>query len=79
MTARIEDSTDGTGTASAAETSPVVGHFLVDLESLTLSRDVPALIRPIAAPLVARIARESVVRTLDAFRRFFSTKDTGDT
>lgn len=46
------------------------GGVLVDLESLTLSRDVPALIRPIAAPLVHRIARESMVRTLDALRRF---------
>ena len=35
------------------------GGVLVDLESLTLSRDVPSIIRPIAAPLVTRIARES--------------------
>jgi hypothetical protein len=49
----------------------------VDLESLTLSRDVPSLVRPIAAPLVTRIARESVVRTLDAFRRFFGTEGSG--
>ncbi len=46
----------------------------VELESLTLSRDVPSLVRPIAAPLVTRIARESMVRTLDAFRRFFNTR-----
>jgi putative flippase GtrA len=46
------------------------GGVFVDLESLTLSRDVPALIRPIAAPLVHRIARESMVRTLDALRRW---------
>ena len=38
---------------------------MVDLESLTLSRNVPSLVRPIAAPLVNRIARESMVRTLD--------------
>jgi putative flippase GtrA len=43
---------------------------LVELRSLTLSRDVPAIIRPIAAPLVTRIARESVVRTLEALRRW---------
>jgi putative flippase GtrA len=55
------------------------GGVLVDLESLTLSRDVPSIIRPIAAPLVTRIARESVVRTLEALRRFFDTKDTKDT
>lgn len=49
----------------------VDGGVLVELQSLTLSRDVPSLIRPIAAPLVTRIARESVLRTLDALRRFF--------
>ena len=38
----------------------------------TLSRDVPSIIRPIAAPLVTRIARESVVRTLEALRRFYA-------
>lgn len=45
------------------------GGVLVDLESVTLSRDVPALVRPIAAPFVQRIASESMVRTLDALRR----------
>jgi putative flippase GtrA len=49
------------------------GGVLVELRSLTLSRDVPAIIRPIAAPLVTRIARESVVRTLEALRRFYAT------
>jgi putative flippase GtrA len=48
------------------------GGVLVELRSLTLSRDVPSFIRPIAAPLVTRIARESVVRTLEALRRFLS-------
>jgi len=47
------------------------GGVLVDLESLTLSRDVPSLLRPIAARLVRRIARESMVRTLEALRRFY--------
>ena len=42
---------------------------MVELESLTLSRDMPSLLRPIAAPLVRRIARESMVRTLEALRR----------
>jgi len=45
------------------------GGVLVELESLTLSRDMPSLLRPIASPLVRRIARESMVRTLDALRR----------
>lgn len=46
---------------------------LVEMESLTLSRDVPAIVRPIAMPLVSRVARESVRRTLDAFRRWFES------
>ena len=45
------------------------GGVMVDLESLTLSRNVPSLVRPIAAPLVNRIARESMVRTLDALQK----------
>lgn len=45
---------------------------LVELESLTLSRDIPTLIRPIAAPIVRSIARESMSRALDAVRRGFS-------
>ena len=38
------------------------GGVLVELESLTLSRDVPSLLWPIASPLVRRVARESMVR-----------------
>jgi putative flippase GtrA len=48
------------------------GGVLVELRSLTLSRNVPALVRPIAGPLVNRVARESMVRTLEALRRYFS-------
>jgi putative flippase GtrA len=47
------------------------GGVLVELRSLTLSRSVPALVRPIAGPLVTRVARESMVRTLEALRRYF--------
>jgi len=43
----------------------------VDLRSLSLSRDVPALLRPIASPIVNRIARESMTKTLDAVRDYF--------
>lgn len=43
---------------------------LVVLESLTLSRRVPLVLRPVAARIVPRIARESVARTLEALRRF---------
>jgi hypothetical protein len=49
------------------------GGVLVELRSLTLSRSVPALVRPVASPLVTRIARESMVRTLEALRQYFGT------
>ena len=48
----------------------IAGGVRVDLESLTLSRDVPTLVRPIASPIVSRIARESMVRTLEALRHY---------
>jgi hypothetical protein len=51
------------------------GGVLVELRSLTLSRSVPALVRPIAAPLVSRIARESMVRTLEALRKYFGAPE----
>jgi hypothetical protein len=51
----------------------VDGGVLVNLESLTLSRNVPSLVRPIAAPLVNRIARESMLRTLEALREYART------
>lgn len=43
---------------------------VVDLLSETLSRDVPVLARPIAGPIIDRIARDSVQRTLSAVERF---------
>ena len=46
------------------------GGVLVGLESLTLSRAVPGLLRPIAGRVVPRIARESMVRTLDALHAY---------
>jgi putative flippase GtrA len=45
---------------------------VVEVESLSLSRSVPALIRPIAAPIISRIAKESVARTLAAMKRHFT-------
>ena len=42
----------------------------VDLVSLSLSRDVPMLVRPVAAPLAASVGRESMLRTLGSLRRF---------
>jgi putative flippase GtrA len=47
------------------------GGVLVELRSLTLSRHVPALVRPVAGPLVNRVARESMARTLEALRTYF--------
>jgi putative flippase GtrA len=41
----------------------------VDVLSLSLSRDIPWLIRPIASPIISRIGRESMNRTLDTVRR----------
>jgi putative flippase GtrA len=46
---------------------------LVSLESLTLSRDVPFLIKPLAGSIVPRIARDSVLRTLDAVKRYLES------
>lgn len=43
---------------------------LVDVLSVSLSRDVPALVRPIAGPVIEHIAGESMQRTLDAVERF---------
>lgn len=44
------------------------GGVLVECESVSLSRPVPALLRPIANPIVDRIARESLERTLLSLR-----------
>ena len=52
----------------------VPGGVLVELESLTLSRDVPALLAPVATPIVRRIARESIERTLTGIRDQLASK-----
>ena len=46
----------------------VPGGVVVELESLTLSRDIPWALRLVAGPIVDRIARESVSRTLSSLR-----------
>jgi hypothetical protein len=46
---------------------------LVECESLTLSRPVPMLLGAVVGPLVNKVARESMDRTLVAFRERFST------
>jgi putative flippase GtrA len=45
---------------------------LIECESVSLSRSVPFLIRPIANPIVDRIARESLARTLRSLRKFLT-------
>jgi hypothetical protein len=45
----------------------------IDLQSLSLSRSVPMIVRPVAAPLINRIARESLVRTLETLRAHLET------
>lgn len=46
----------------------VDGGVIVELESLTLSRNVPWAVRAIASPVISRIARESMARSLAALR-----------
>ena len=51
----------------------VRGGVIVDLESLTLSRAIPLGMGTVVRPLINRIARESMVRTLDNIRRTYSS------
>jgi hypothetical protein len=46
----------------------VGGDVRIDLESLSLSRAVPRVARPVAGPIIDRIARESLTRTLESLR-----------
>jgi putative flippase GtrA len=41
----------------------------VDVLSLSLSRDIPWMVRPVAAPIINRIGRESMNRTLETVER----------
>lgn len=47
----------------------VAGGVIVELESLTLSRSIPLGLGVIVEPIIDRIARESMARTLDNLRR----------
>lgn len=47
------------------------GGVFVELESLTLTRDVPLGLGPVVRPIVDRVARESLARTLRALRDRF--------
>jgi len=51
----------------------VTGGTIAECESVTLSRDVPALVRYVVDPLVDSTARESMVRTLLALRAHFAS------
>jgi hypothetical protein len=51
---------------------------MVSVQTSTLSRDVPVLIKPIADGIVRRVARESMTRTLVALRRYLSDAVTLD-
>jgi putative flippase GtrA len=52
----------------------VQGGVIVECESVSLSRPVPLLIRPVANPIVDRVARESLNRTLVGLRAMLNTK-----
>jgi putative flippase GtrA len=52
----------------------VPGGVIIECESVSLSRPVPLLIRPVANPVVDRIARESLNRTLLSLQRVLTSK-----
>ena len=47
---------------------------LIECESLSLSRSVPYLVRPLVGPIANRIARESLERTLRSLRKVLTTR-----
>jgi putative flippase GtrA len=49
------------------------GGVLVEIESLTLSRDLPAIIGSLIRPIITSTARESMTRTLASVRSRFSS------
>ena len=46
----------------------VDGGVIVELESMTLSRSIPAVFRILVNPIINKVARESMERTLDSMR-----------
>ena len=52
----------------------VAGGVIAECESISLSRDAPALVRYVAEPLIESTARESMERTLTSFRMRFAAK-----
>jgi hypothetical protein len=55
----------------------VPGGVIVELESLTLSRSIPMGLGMVLGPMIDRIARESVTRTLASVRRLYAVPDSG--
>ena len=50
----------------------VAGGVIAECESISLSRDIPFVLRFVAAPIVERTARDSMTRTLVALRTNFT-------
>jgi hypothetical protein len=50
----------------------IPGGVIVELESITLSRGIPMGLGLVLEPMVDRIARESVTRTLASVRRLYA-------
>jgi putative flippase GtrA len=48
----------------------------IDLESLSLSRRIPAVLKVTISPIINRIGRESAVRTLESLQRYLETART---
>lgn len=55
----------------------VPGGLIIECESVSLSRAVPLLVRPVANPIVDRVARESLNRTLTGLRTLLTAKVPG--
>jgi hypothetical protein len=53
----------------------VRGGVIVELESLTLSRSIPMGLGVVVEPIVNRIARESMIRTLSSVRRLYGSAE----
>jgi hypothetical protein len=51
----------------------VPGGVIAECESITLSRDIPGVVRFVVRPIVERAARESMTRTLVSLRARFSS------
>ena len=55
----------------------VPGGVIVEIESITLSRSIPMGLGVVLGPMIDRIARESVTRTLASVRRLYAGPDSG--